>query len=341
MKLLISSHFFAPSVGGIEQVSGILAEEFTALGHEVRVITTTPAPSEPIGQRFEVVRQPSNGQVFALLKWCDAYLQSNISLGTLWPALLRRTPTVVTYHTWLTRPDGSVGLKDRLKRPLARLASRNLAVSRSMAESIFPGCGVIANPYRDDLFRKNPTITPGRDLVFLGRLVSDKGADLLIDALEKLGGRSMNPSLSIIGDGPEEPLLKERVARAGLGDQVRFLGKRMGQELVDELCRHRIMVIPSRWMEPFGIVALEGMACGLVPVVSSGGGLPEAVGPCGLSFPNGDSSALTDKLADVLSGQERRAELLVGAERHLARHSRRAVAEAYLDVLRSVVRSTH
>jgi glycogen(starch) synthase len=106
--------------------------------------------------------------------------------------------------------------------------------------------------------------------------------------------------------------------------------------LVDELCRHRIMVVPSRWLEPFGIVALEAMACGLIPVVSSGGGLPEAVGPCGSTFPNGDSAALADRLEQILANPESQIEMLKGAEQHLARHARHAVVESYLAALRSV-----
>jgi glycogen synthase len=336
MRILVSSHFFAPSVGGIEQVSGILAEELSRQGHEIRVLTTTPATTEPHGQPFQVFRQPSLRTVFRQLRWCEVYLQSNISLATFWPAVLLRKPTVVTYHTWLTRPNGRVGAKDRLKRLVAGFASRNLAVSRAVAATVSPDCGVIPNPYRDDLFRKNHAIGRDRDLVFLGRLVSDKGADVLIGALDMLRGRALTPSLSIIGAGPEEAALKEQVARAGLREQVRFPGKRTDQDLVDELCRHRIMVIPSRWLEPFGIVALEGMACGLVPVVSSGGGLPEAVGPCGATFPNGDVPALADLLEQILSRPDRQSERLIGADQHLARHARRAVAEAYLAVFRSV-----
>ncbi len=330
MKLLISSHFFAPSVGGIEQVSGILAEEFAALGHEVRVITQTPAASEPAGQPFQVFRQPSRGALFGLLRWCDVYFQSNISLATLWPAWLVRRPVVITYHTWLTRPDGKIGWQDRLKRFVARFVTRNLGVSRAVAASVSPQCAIIANPYRDDWFAVDPTIARDRELVFLGRLVSDKGADILLNALARLKTTGTTPTLSIIGSGPDEAALRTQVENLGLTAQVSFLGKRTGPDLVRELNRHRIMVIPSRWSEPFGLIALEGLACGLVPLGSDDGGLVDAIGPCGPLFTRGDEADLAEKLRDLLQHPERNAAYLAHAPAHLARHGRRAVALAYL-----------
>jgi glycosyltransferase involved in cell wall biosynthesis len=97
------------------------------------------------------------------------------------------------------------------------------------------------------------------------------------------------------------------------------------------LNRHRILVVPSRWPEPFGIVALEAIACGCVVVGSAGGGLSEAIGPCGLTFPNGDGAALAHVLRELLGNPERVAELGTGGASHLARFSPSAVAKRYLE----------
>jgi glycogen(starch) synthase len=330
MKILISSYFFSPSVGGIEQVSGILAEEFTAMGHEVKVVTTTRAESEPPGQPYEVFRRPSIAELFRLLRWCDAYLQSNISLATFWPAVLLRTPTLIVYHTWVTRAGGKIGWRDWLKHWVGPLAAKNLAVSQTLADAFSFECGVIPNPYRDDLFVTDHKITRERELVFLGRLVTDKGVDLLLEALELLRARKLCPSLSIIGTGPEEQRLRDQTQRLKLDGQVSFLGKCVGSELVEILNQHQVMVIPSRWTEPFGLVTLEGIACGLVAVGSSNGGLPIAIGPCGLVFQTGDASALAESLETLLRSPESLAAYRAAAAGHLAKHSRRAVAEAYL-----------
>jgi glycogen synthase len=170
------------------------------------------------------------------------------------------------------------------------------------------------------------------DLVFLGRLVSDKGADTLLRALGELKAAGLQPRLSIVGSGPEEEMLRALSAELGLEAQVTFAGAQSGEPLARLINAHRIMVVPSRWAEPFGIVALEGIACGCVVVGSSGGGLPDAIGPCGLCFPNGDSSALAAALRRLLTEQGLIAHFRAGAAAHLARHTTRAVAGEYLRV---------
>ncbi len=332
MRILISSHLFAPSIGGIEQVSGILAAEFSRVGHEVRVITETPANSEE-PQPYAVFRKASRKVLFGLLNWCDAYLQSNISLATLWPALLRRKPTLIVHHTWISRPDGRQGWQDRAKLQATRWVRKNLAVSRALAASIPAECGIVPNPYRDDIFVEEPNVNRDRDLVFVGRLVSDKGADLLLAALGELAKVGRQPTATIVGSGPEEAALREQCRGLGLGKSVEFAGSRTGAALGALLNRHRVLVAPSRWQEPFGIVALEGLACGCAVIGSEGGGLADAIGPCGLTFPNGDVSALAGRISRLLTDETLRQQFRTHAGAHLARHHQRAVAEVYLQEL--------
>src|SRR5262249_59091238 len=84
MKILLSSHFFSPSVGGIEAVSEILAREFTQAGHEVRVITQTPA-NDDASFPFTIFRRPDPAQLWRLVCWCDVFFHNNISLQVAWP----------------------------------------------------------------------------------------------------------------------------------------------------------------------------------------------------------------------------------------------------------------
>jgi glycogen(starch) synthase len=196
---------------------------------------------------------------------------------------------------------------------------------------------VIPNTYRDHLFRVLPGVVRSRDLAFLGRLVSDKGADLLIDALGILAEQGIRPSLTVIGDGPERPFLAEQARRRGVAGQVELVGLRQGEELVRLLNEHRVLVVPSRYQEPFGIVALEGIACGCLVVGSSGGGLKKAIGPCGLTFPNGDAAALAAVLEPVLTDPELTTTLLRGAPEHLAAHGTEATTQASVRELEGAV----
>ena len=107
-------------------------------------------------------------------------------------------------------------------------------------------------------------------------------------------------------------------------------------KLVELLNRHKVLVVPSRYDEPFGIVALEGIACGCVVVGSNRGGLRESIGPCGFTFPNGDVSALAQALARILRQPEERARLRAGAAQHLAKFQPATVARSYLNLFEAV-----
>jgi glycosyltransferase involved in cell wall biosynthesis len=169
-------------------------------------------------------------------------------------------------------------------------------------------------------------------LVALGRLVSDKGFDLLIEALALLAKQGCRPRLTLIGDGPEKPKLMQMAKDLGVAEQISFLGAKSGPALAEELNRHRIMVVPSRWKEPFGIVALEGIACGCVTVGSSGGGLADAIGPCGPTFPNGDVNALVAVLSRLLKTPDELAQFRKPAAEHLRRHHPATIAARFLEL---------
>jgi glycosyltransferase involved in cell wall biosynthesis len=101
---------------------------------------------------------------------------------------------------------------------------------------------------------------------------------------------------------------------------------------------HQIMVVPSRWDEPFGIVALEGIACGCVVVGSENGGLREAIGPCGITFPNGSVDELATVLRKLLGDPELCSSLRSQREAHLARFEARTIACEYLRIFEAVMR---
>src|SRR5205807_8977915 len=163
-----------------------------------------------------------------------------------------------------------------------------------------------------------------------------KGADLLLQAMKLLHQDDLRPNLTIVGSGPEERNLQHLSRDLGLDRQVTFAGTRTGEELAKLLNQHRILVVPSKWPEPFGIVALEGIACGCVVVGSADGGLKEAIGPCGVTFENGNVRALTEQLKRLLNDPETQANLHQHAAEHLAKFQSDTVAAAYLRLMRKM-----
>jgi len=335
MKILLTSLLFAPSIGGIETVSMLLAREFVAAGHSVKVATMTPGDDDAtLG--FEVLRRPSFAQLWREARWCDVYFQSNISLPLAAPLLLVRRPWIIVHHTWIPKPSGLSGLNHRMKRLLLRFGS-SISISKAVAESLPMPSTLIPNPYDAAIFQIKDSIERSEDLVALGRLVSDKGFDLLVEALALLAKEGYRPKLRLIGDGPEKPVLMKQAKDLGVSDQITFLGAMTGTALAEELNRCRIAVIPSRWKEPFGLVALEAIACGCVPVGSSEGGLSDAIGPCGPTFPNGDSQALASALLRLLKNPGLIEDYRRYADEHLRKHHPASVARQYLDLFASAL----
>jgi glycogen synthase len=192
---------------------------------------------------------------------------------------------------------------------------------------------VIGNPYDDNVFRLLPNVVRDRTIAFLGRLVSDKGADLLLQAMKLLQSEGLMPDLTIIGAGPEEQNLRNLAHEVGLDRQVTFAGEKSDAPLAELLNRHRILVVPSRWAEPFGVVALEGIACGCVIVGSKNGGLKEAIGPCGVLFENGNAHDLADRLKHLLTYPDHEIGLREAALAHLVPFKARAVVATYCELI--------
>jgi glycosyltransferase involved in cell wall biosynthesis len=204
----------------------------------------------------------------------------------------------------------------------------NIACSQAIATDLSLPAEIIRNAYDDTVFRQAGTTRTG-ELIFVGRLVSDKGVDLLLQSLVLLDRKDLAPKLTVVGFGPDEAALRNYCRVHGLQDRVRFLGRRDSSEIAGLLNGHRVMVVPSR-VEPFGIVALEAIACGCVVVGSDAGGLPEAIGDCGLIFGSGDVHALSLALERALHDPGMPARMAACREAHLAHFRRREVAKRYL-----------
>lgn len=153
---------------------------------------------------------------------------------------------------------------------------------------------------------KRSWFQPGdRVVVFIGRLVYEKGVQVLLEAMPSVLGQVPGTKLVIAGAGPMRETLERRAAEMGLGDRVAFWGfiddeTKAGLYAAADLC-----VFPSLY-EPFGIVALEAMASGTPLVVSDVGGLAEIVehGTTGFKALPGHTESLAWHMTELLLNGE-------------------------------------
>ena len=328
LKILFFSHKFYPDIGGIESISEIFANCFSKAGHEVCLVTW----SEDTTCKFfsyKIIRNPGIKELFQAHKWADVIFENNPCLRMSWPNLIFNKPSVTALNAWLTRVNGKIGIQDKLKLFFLERAKNVIAASNVLRERCWPAAVVIANPYKEAIFKIIPTINRINDFVFLGRLVSDKGANLAVEAMVYFP----NSKLTIIGDGPELTNLNKLVEKLQLNERVDFTGSLSGDKLAQCLNKHQYILVPSIWEEPFGIVVLEGMACGCLPIVSKSGGLPEAVGKAGVTFKKGSVENLVEVLNDVIANPAYELELRSYASDHLLSHRSQIIANRYLSII--------
>ena len=329
MRLLMCSYDFYPRIGGTETAGRMLASGLVRRGYDVTVVTVSPttAADETVFP-FKLVRRPDPATLLRLYR--NAVWHNQISLRLLWPWLLCPRPLVFVHHSALQTSVGP--LVWRLKR-LACMLGANVFVSKAHRDAVRLDGPVLLNSYDEDAFKLLPDIARDRDIAYLGRLVPEKGGDILIDALARIDGRGRRASATIIGSGPDEASLTARVAAAGLADRVEFTGVLRGAAIARALNRHRILVIPSRVEETFGIVALEALACGCVVVGANSGGLPEAIGPCGPVVAKNDSAAFADAIEKLLADPD----LLDSYRRRIPGHLAAFGQAALIDACEAVI----
>jgi glycosyltransferase involved in cell wall biosynthesis len=338
VRLLLYSRFF-PSVGGIETVAALLTREWIKAGVEITVVTNVRPPSQDIRTfPFRIVYRPSPLAFLGLVKSHDVFMHFNISLRALWPLILVRRPFVAVHHGfYIVDRSGRRDWRERLKLRLALHAAANIAVSKAIASELGIACTVIPNPYDAQVFCDGDAQYRDRDLIFVGRLVSDKGVHLLIDALAVLKRRGLQMRLTIVGDGPDRSKLEGQAAASNIDQNVKFLGHLQCEAVAGELRKHKILIVPSLIREGFGVVALEAIGCGCVVIGSDSGGLPEAIGECGLVIRPNDPELLLEAIERVLRDMQLTSKLKSNSEAHLAHHSPEHVAKQYLNTISQVL----
>lgn len=291
-----------PKLGGQEVVVDSLARQFMAAGHEVKVLAPRPKGSTAIDRElpYPVVRHPGFVSTRWLVSWYRRYV---MKLYRQWPfdvlhchsvyrtgyvaALCRDklpVPIVITSHGGDVYA-GNCRLRKRGLAERHRLAIEKadalIAISDFTADGfrqIAPDAatpivpipnGVDLEPFAKQAPLHLPQgVQPEKYLLFLGRLHERKGVDLLLRAAAKVSDSLGDVSLVIAGDGGERAALEELARQLGLAGRTHFVGRVVGEQKIGLLQHCLAAVMPSRYWEAFGLVALEAYAAGR-PVVAT------------------------------------------------------------------------
>ncbi|MBS1627442.1 MAG: glycosyltransferase family 4 protein [Bacteroidetes bacterium] len=324
MNIIIYSSTFYPNVGGLENVMEGLADEWS-VSNKIMVFTKTKNNNTD-NKPYPIIRNTSLIALYKKVKNADVFVEANISLKTCLVGLLHKKKWVVIHHLPYNHQNT---LSGKLKNQLTKIC-HNISVSNYVAATL-KGKSIVINNFYNTNFRKIETIKRDKDFIFLGRLVSDKGADIAINAFAEIIKKEFNSTLTIVGDGPEKEALQQIVNKEKIEKNVFFEGVLTGEKLVEKLNEHKVMIIPSRWQEPFGLIALEGLACGCKLIAAKSGGLTEAAEEFGNYFPMGDKKKLVELMEQFLMQPQ---QFNVEEEKlklHLFSKTRINIAQKYLN----------
>lgn len=142
---------------------------------------------------------------------------------------------------------------------------------------------------------------PEINIGFLGRIVPEKGIDLLIEAASQLKQQNLSFKVIICGTGPTKPLLQQQAEQQGVSDSIVWRDAVPHDQVPQEIEKFDILVLPSRtvntWKEQFGHVLIEAMAIGIPTVGSTCGEIPNVINHPDLTF----TEENTEELATILS----------------------------------------
>ena len=183
------------------------------------------------------------------------------------------------------------------------------------------------------------TRAPQPTVVFVGRLVREKGVDVLIRAFTKVVAQMPEARLLIAGDGPELNSLNMLINKMGVSSHVTMLGHLSHPEMECLFDGAWVQAVPSLWAEPFGLVAVEAMMRGTAVVASDSGGLTEIVrdGEAGFLVPPGNIEALAEALLLLLKDRglaERMGE--AGHEIALAQFNETAYVDRFIHLYQTL-----
>ena len=342
----------------------------------VTVVTPTPRGEfDDASLPFRIVRRPRAPQLVSLIRSSDVIHLAGPCFIPLAMGLLLRKPVVVEHHGFQTIcPNGQLLFEPtRTPCPGHFMAGRHAQCVRCNAKDgllqslalwffTFPRrwlCthatanimptnwlgGLVQLPRSTTVYHgltnanvsDPPSTSASSTFAFVGRLVSTKGVQILLEAAQQVRAQGLRFQIKVIGDGPDRQSLESQIAEMGLTENVQFLGYVPAGDLEKHLADVSTIVMPSVAGEVFGLVAAENMARGKLVIASDSGALSEVIADAGLTFPPGDVSGLARCMKQVLQDETLPAKLGSAARTRAANEfNERRMLERHLNIYSEV-----
>lgn len=329
MRVLFWPETFRQYVSGGELIAAELVSTLRRRGHELIVVTrkdTDDLPDEAVCDGLPVYRFPfwtalATGDVDRLPRihrrvreLRRAFKPDLAHLFCAGPSALFHQQTAGAHPAPLLvslqqgegdasfRPGTVLGSTLRSADWVTACSRAVLGETRRQVPEIVPHSSVIWNSLELPGLAPEPLPIGTPRVLCLGRMVPEKGFDVALAAFAQARRGRPDVRLVIAGDGPARAGLERLAEELGIADAVEFLGWVAPAEVSALINRSTMVVVPSRWKEPFGVVAVQAAQMARPVVATRIGGLPEIVvhGATGLLFECEDSTALARAIERLL-----------------------------------------
>jgi glycosyltransferase involved in cell wall biosynthesis len=309
MKVTQITAYYPPHLGGMENYIENLSMHLVSAGHEVLVLTSdqgkpTSLPRDSAGLRVKYLKsiEVAHTPIFPSLIWelfkqppesifhlhvSQAYIPEIVMLV----AKLKGIPYVAHLHLDVD-PSGKFGFllkpyKSTILKLVLKHANKIICLTENQKQEFIQKYGlnpqqieIVPNAVTTNFFIKRPIPSPQLNLLYVGRLVSQKRVSLLIEAVKLLKHRVI---LHLVGDGEDRINLLKLCQSLQL-QSVIFHGQLSGQKLLDQYRNATIFVMASK-REGFSLSLLEAMAAGVPIVAVNSPGVRDLVNSIGVLTP--------------------------------------------------------
>ena len=354
MRVLFWSSAFWPSIGGVQVLAAKLLPALEERGFEHLVVTSKSGCNEHEVEHFngipvhyfpfwssmaDVERLAQTRKQLSELKRsfaADLIHINGVSRSDFFhhlTAQVHPAPLLISLHNgWPQEEDKIVKRTLRSAAWVVGCSEATLDEGRQLVAEIKVRSSVIHNGLDVPSEQPEPISFDPPRLLCLGRLVEDKGFDLALDAVAVLQENFPQLSLTIAGDGPARADLEQQASRLGISGAVHFAGWVEPGEIPKLVNASSIVVVPSRWQEPFGLVVLEAALMARPVVATRVGGLPEVIvnEQTGLLVEPENAAALAKAIKSLLEQPTVAAQMgQAGKSRALANFSFERYVKAY------------